>query len=50
MQNKAEGQTTIPAPLPLPGIQLTGAFTWLILNTPHSKLAKEQLATSIIHH
>ena len=41
MRNGAEVENTIPAPLP--GIQLTGAFTWLILNTLHPKLAKERL-------
>ena len=46
MRNRAEleGENTIPAPLP--GIQLTGAYTWLILSTLHPKLAKERRATS----
>ena len=41
MRNGVEGENTIPAPLQ--GIELTGAFTWLILNTLHPKLAKERL-------
>ena len=35
-----KGENTIPAALP--GIQLTGGFTWLILSTLHPILAKER--------